>query len=213
VVVKFVLALGLVALVAWSFVELGGGCCTLRQGFCYGSLCGYVVNFTSCQSFGNYTPYAEVKVADGAVLVSGRVVPNCCSEVLKAVVSESGGVLFIYLLEADLDGVLCKCVCPRDFNLSTTWSGRETSVLWVVFHGGALARAEILYTTFCGVSTYGECKSDADCVRDGCSGEVCRSVFEEATPTACVWRECFDAGRYRLKCGCVNGRCQWTYAG
>jgi len=204
-VVEFVLALGLVALVVWRFVEVGGGgCCTLCQVFSCG--CGYALSFALRQSFGNYIPYAEVKVVDGVVLVGGRAVPNCCSEVLKPVVGSSGGVLFIHLLEADLDGVLRKCVHPGDFNLSTMWSR-----VWAVFHGG-LANAEGLYTTFCGVSTYGECKSDADCVRDGCSGEVCRSVHEEAIFTPCVWKECFDTERYRVKCGCVNGRCQWTYA-
>ena len=32
---------------------------------------------------------------------------------------------------------------------------------------------------FCGSSTLGTCSADDDCVTDGCSGEVCRSVDEE----------------------------------
>jgi len=81
-VVEFVLALGLVALVVWSFVEVGGGgCCTLCQVFNCG--CNYALSCALRQSFDNYIPYAEVKVVDGVVLVGGRAVPNCCSEVLS----------------------------------------------------------------------------------------------------------------------------------
>jgi len=36
---------------------------------------------------------------------------------------------------------------------------------------------------FCGVSTGGPCSSDKDCVRSGCSGEVCQSKLEEPVVT------------------------------
>ena len=63
---------------------------------------------------------------------------------------------------------------------------------------------------FCGVSTGGPCSSDEDCVRSGCSGEVCQSKLEEPVVTPCVWRECYDAERYGARCACVQGRCRWV---
>ncbi|MEM0468783.1 MAG: eight-cysteine-cluster domain-containing protein [Pyrobaculum sp.] len=63
---------------------------------------------------------------------------------------------------------------------------------------------------FCGISTNGPCESDADCLRDGCSGQVCRSVREEPVVTTCEWRDCYDAEKYKVACKCVNGMCQWA---
>lgn len=63
---------------------------------------------------------------------------------------------------------------------------------------------------FCGWSTYEKCSSDPDCLTDGCSGQVCRSKFEEPTPTTCEWRECYNAQKYGLVCKCVENKCQWT---
>lgn len=62
---------------------------------------------------------------------------------------------------------------------------------------------------FCGWSTYGKCSSDVDCVRGGCSGQVCQSVYEERVISICVWRDCYNSREYDLYCGCVDGMCQW----
>ena len=62
---------------------------------------------------------------------------------------------------------------------------------------------------FCGTSTYGRCEKDEDCIRDGCSGQVCRSIYEKGAITTCEWRDCYDASRYGVSCRCVNKRCQW----
>jgi eight-cysteine-cluster-containing protein len=63
---------------------------------------------------------------------------------------------------------------------------------------------------FCGWSTYGECKTDSDCIKGGCSGEVCQSKKDEVAVSICIWKECFDAEKYGLNCRCVEGKCQWT---
>ncbi|MDH7594172.1 MAG: DUF333 domain-containing protein [Methanomicrobiales archaeon] len=62
---------------------------------------------------------------------------------------------------------------------------------------------------FCGWSTFGSCVNDADCMRGGCSEQVCQSVNESPVVTTCEWRDCYSAGDYGLSCGCVGGRCQW----
>lgn len=64
--------------------------------------------------------------------------------------------------------------------------------------------------SFCGISTYGICYSDSDCMKGGCSGQVCRSKSEEPITTTCEWRDCYDADRYDLRCKCSQGRCRWT---
>lgn len=63
---------------------------------------------------------------------------------------------------------------------------------------------------FCGFSTYGRCTKNDDCIKDGCSGQVCRSIYEERIITTCEWRECYDASKYGLSCRCVNRVCAWA---
>lgn len=59
-----------------------------------------------------------------------------------------------------------------------------------------------------GVSAAGECASDADCTRAGCSGEVCVATANKATAvTTCEILPCFDVLQ---SCGCVDGMCAWT---
>lgn len=62
---------------------------------------------------------------------------------------------------------------------------------------------------FCGTSTLGECSTDEDCVIDGCSAEVCRSVNEEPVITPCIFKDCFVASEYNKSCVCVENQCQW----
>jgi len=63
---------------------------------------------------------------------------------------------------------------------------------------------------FCGVSTHGPCSSDEECVKGGCSGEVCQSVREGEMITTCEWRDCYDSKKYGYGCRCVAGECQWV---
>ena len=62
---------------------------------------------------------------------------------------------------------------------------------------------------FCGASSYGSCSSDVDCVRGGCSNNLCHSTSETPPVTTCEYRECYSAGEYGVECGCVDGQCQW----
>ena len=61
---------------------------------------------------------------------------------------------------------------------------------------------------FCGWSTEKFCESDSQCMRNGCSGEVCSGIYE-AIATPCWWFDCFDWRKYDLTCGCHEGKCQW----
>lgn len=63
---------------------------------------------------------------------------------------------------------------------------------------------------FCGVSTYGECTSDSQCRKGGCSSQVCQSVNEEQVFTTCEYQQCYDASKYKLRCRCFDNRCQWA---
>ncbi|MEM2933613.1 MAG: DUF333 domain-containing protein [Methanocellales archaeon] len=64
-------------------------------------------------------------------------------------------------------------------------------------------------SNFCGWSTYGNCSSDLDCIKSGCSGQVCQSKQEKPVITTCEWRDCYDAKPYGLECKCINQQCQW----
>lgn len=62
---------------------------------------------------------------------------------------------------------------------------------------------------FCGTSTYGFCEGNDDCIRGGCSSQVCQSVNEESVITTCEWTECYDAVKYKARCVCLENQCQW----
>ncbi len=63
---------------------------------------------------------------------------------------------------------------------------------------------------FCGTSSEGICESDADCVTDGCSGQICRSVNEQSVVTTCEWQDCYDDKKFNVKCECAGGKCRWA---
>ena len=65
---------------------------------------------------------------------------------------------------------------------------------------------------FCGWSTYARCKSDEQCVQDGCNGEVCKGFKERPIITACIILPCADNEAYGMECGCVENQCQWHSA-
>ncbi|MBF0169479.1 MAG: eight-cysteine-cluster domain-containing protein [Nitrospinae bacterium] len=62
---------------------------------------------------------------------------------------------------------------------------------------------------FCGGSTDDACATDDDCLAAGCSGQLCQSAAREQPATTCEWKECYDASRYGLSCGCDAGACRW----
>jgi eight-cysteine-cluster-containing protein len=59
-----------------------------------------------------------------------------------------------------------------------------------------------------GVTAAGECASDADCARAGCSQEVCvAKVDAPDVMSTCELLPCFTA---LDACGCHDGMCTWT---
>lgn len=63
---------------------------------------------------------------------------------------------------------------------------------------------------FCGWSTKGNCSSNSDCIKGGCSSQVCQSRNEEPVTTTCEYRECYSAEKYGLSCKCIDNKCQWS---
>lgn len=63
-----------------------------------------------------------------------------------------------------------------------------------------------------GADRAGECASDADCKRAGCSQEMCISAAEarEGVMSTCEVRPCFEVLE---ACGCNEGVCSWTVEG
>jgi eight-cysteine-cluster-containing protein len=68
---------------------------------------------------------------------------------------------------------------------------------------------EIFRENFCGRSTMGFCSSDLDCVKGGCSSQVCQSSSDPVSITTCEYRDCYNAGKYNLNCKCISSQCQW----
>ena len=53
-----------------------------------------------------------------------------------------------------------------------------------------------------------ECTSDNDCVKGGCSGNICQSKNSEPIFTTCEYLP--EYGCYsEISCGCINGKCEW----
>lgn len=73
----------------------------------------------------------------------------------------------------------------------------------------ALALYEACGEAVEGPSEAGECSSDADCARTGCSSEVCvsKAVADAGLMGACIERPCHAVLDV---CGCVEGRCSWS---
>lgn len=77
--------------------------------------------------------------------------------------------------------------------------------------GGALTAAQLYgacQERVEGSSTPGECHTDADCSRAGCSQEVCVPAREAAeVMSTCERLPCFNT---LDTCGCHEGVCSWT---
>jgi len=128
---------------------------------------------------------------------------NCCGTKLE--VSMNGRN---YLIREKRVGDICRCFCTKKIEildakpLNVTfidWGGRKTEI-----------PVKLINNSFCGISTYGKCKTDSDCVVSGCSNEVCESRYEKPIFTSCIYKKCFDAKLYGMRCRCINGKCQWS---
>ncbi len=65
---------------------------------------------------------------------------------------------------------------------------------------------------FCGWSTEAPCSNNSDCEAGGCSGQVCLGIREDIV-TTCEWTDCYDAEKFSMACGCVEGKCKWFEGG
>ncbi|MET1125011.1 MAG: eight-cysteine-cluster domain-containing protein [Archaeoglobaceae archaeon] len=129
---------------------------------------------------------------------------NCCG--VDVTVEEENGRFRIVERQY---GELCRCECLRKVVIYDVPIGARVEFvdIWGDVH---VLVPSVNLAGFCGWSTYGECSSDDDCVTDGCSGQICRSRFEEPVVSTCEWFDCHDAAKHGVGCGCVDGRCQWT---
>ena len=136
--------------------------------------------------------------------LSARIWVNCCG--VKVKVEREGST---YKILEEQVGELCRCMCKRKvtiFNVS-----KEAKVEFLDKDGNRYILSPNL--EFCGWSSYGKCNSDGDCIRDGCSNQICRSRFEKPLITTCEWLDCYDAEKFGIACKCVEGRCQWAREG
>lgn len=51
-----------------------------------------------------------------------------------------------------------------------------------------------------------ECKTNEDCMKSGCSGQICQSKYSEPVITTCDFLPEY-ACYQQAKCGCNNGKC------
>jgi len=106
-------------------------------------------------------------------------------------------------------GELCKCVCSRKIKIFDVSEGSK--VIFVRSDNESFILVPyVSENMFCGISTYGECNNDSDCITSGCSSQICQSKYEEPIFTTCEYRDCYDAKKYNLSCKCVNNKCQWV---
>ncbi len=66
---------------------------------------------------------------------------------------------------------------------------------------------------FCGWSTNAPCLQNYDCIVSGCSNQVCQGANEPPALSTCEWTDCFDAEKFSMACGCVEGKCKWFERG
>ena len=104
-----------------------------------------------------------------------------------------GGYIFVYHFNSSSANI-----AGFDVNI-TTEGGKVASSVFT----------QIPREEFCGRSTMSYCTSDLDCVRGGCSASICQAKADEQMLTTCEYRDCYDASRYGLTCGCFSGKCQW----
>jgi len=88
--------------------------------------------------------------------------------------------------------------------------GYEASPNYFCKEGGVCCIPKTIPIEFCGSSTQGACYSDAECIKGGCSGQICQSIKEEPATTTCEYKECYNAEKFGMRCRCLNERCQWA---
>jgi len=176
---------------ALDFEYTVGGCDVVRDGF---------------------APPGPPAPEDAAVVVNGnrivfehKLVYYCCAEIVLEW-TEHNNELTVKEINK---GGTCDCTC--DYEIRGEFGPVPDGVYLVrVFDPDMRlvvdSRVEVRTDGFCGWSDYGHCDSDNDCLRSGCSGQVCGV---EGHSTTCEWRECYNPEPYDLQCGCKDNECQW----
>ena len=103
-------------------------------------------------------------------------------------------------------GEICRCMCEREVVIFNVDRGYRVIFINLMNKGKIISPS----IGFCGISTYGKCYRDEDCIISGCSNQICQSKYEKPIITTCEYRECYNYKKYGLRCKCVNNRCQWT---
>ena len=98
-----------------------------------------------------------------------------------------------------------KCLCP----ISDTKGACNSHKCMAVPQTPPVPDNTTKKAGFCGWSTNGPCKSDAECTIGGCSSQVCQSKSEPPVATTCEFAECYNAEAYGALCSCVAGKCNW----
>ncbi|RLJ10194.1 MAG: hypothetical protein DRP15_00860 [Candidatus Aenigmatarchaeota archaeon] len=154
----------------------------------------------------------ESYVDDQFLYITHNIGYLCCAD-LKVYMKITGDT--IDLVERN-EGGACRCMCDYtiDMKIGPLTSGNYKVRIWGVEYQDIpyelLWESNISIEGFCGRSTFGRCSFDQDCVVDGCSNQVCRSVHEDSVITTCEWKECYDHKKYGFSCKCIDGKCQWS---
>jgi len=101
-------------------------------------------------------------------------------------------------------------LCSFAMALSVTSSTVDNSTGNVQNKGSIKATITAVNSAFCGKSTFGSCQTDADCIKGGCSGQICQSKNEESAVTTCEWKECYNSAAYKVNCLCIKNKCMWS---
>jgi len=133
--------------------------------------------------------------------LSADIWVNCCGVKVEVEKEDS-----TYKIIERQYGELCRCMCKKRVTIFNV--PKNTKIVFLDKDGNSFVLTPS--AEFCGWSTYGKCNSDKDCIKSGCSGEICQSRFEKPLITTCEWLDCYDAKKYKVACKCVNGRCQWV---
>ncbi|MFN3383289.1 MAG: eight-cysteine-cluster domain-containing protein [Archaeoglobaceae archaeon] len=151
----------------------------------------------NCSNFSDYRNY--YRFDEKSKTLYAFVTVNCGSDEILVEKGEK-----IRIIEKDYDGLLARCVCQKEVRI---YNVSETQVEFVNW-GNESIKLEKETNGFCGISTFAECKEDADCKIGGCSGQVCMGSKEEIF-TTCEYRDCYNHTKFGVGCKCVNNRCQW----
>ncbi|OYT41456.1 MAG: hypothetical protein B6U78_02930 [Candidatus Aenigmarchaeota archaeon ex4484_224] len=137
----------------------------------------------------------------------------CCAKIFPKVSLKENKIIIF----EENRGDVCRCICNYKILIKIhslpkkNYSIEIYGIKYKDIHKPKLLEnfSVSLKNEFCGISTFGKCFSDKDCIVDGCNSEVCRSVFEDKVFTVCQWKECYNWKKFGIECKCINGKCQW----